>query len=228
MSTGGLLPWIGGLGLFTVLGSLSARKYGRPTLLTAMTAGLAAAGHALPWPLVLPAGFPGPFPVGALPLALALLPLCTVVEKFGQPEGHRGALFLTAGGALGALVLGWSRAAPPWTAGGWLAGSVAPETTPWIALAGLAGTLIGANTCVVVYHMTRVLGGERHPWMRMPLAILVGGLVETFVFLPLAYAGRDPLGPFLAGRASLWGLVAVAALPLGVLHRGAVGRRVAP
>lgn len=228
MTAWGLLPWLGGIGLVTVLGSLSARKYGKPALLTAFAAALTAAGHLLPWPLVLPSGFPGPFPAGALPLALALLPLCAVVEKFGQAEGHRTSLFLTAGGAMGALVLGWSRAAPPWTAGGWLAGAAAPETTPWIALAALAGTLIGANTCVVLYHMTRVFTSDRHPWLRAPVAILLGGLVETFVFLPLAFAGRDPLGPFLAGRSALWGLTALVALPLGVFHRAAGGRRMNP
>ncbi len=231
MTTTALLSWTLGIGILTLTGSLSARKYDRPNLLVALTAALVASAQPLMGRLALPfGGLPLPVHAGVLPLALSLLPLIAIVEKFAQKEGHRSTLFATIAGLTGALVAGWAAHLPapatalaPAGAAGFPPGAV--ENSPWIALSGLTGYLMGANLAVVLYHMLRVITADRKLWLRAPLAIMAGGLVETCVTLPLAYGGRDPLGPFIAGRLAVWGWVAVAAIPLAFVHRAAQGRR---
>lgn len=220
-----LLAWTLGIGVLTLTGSLSARKYNRSDLLIALTAGLAAAAQPLMARMTLPfAGRDLPVHAGLPVLALSFLPLIAIVEKFAQREGHRVALFATVAGLAGALGTGWAAGFPsPATALSAPAGAV--EHSPWIALAGLTGYLMGANLCVVLYHMLRVITSDRKLWLRAPLAVMAGGLVESCVTLPLAYGGRDPLGPFIAGRLAVWTWVALATIPLAYLHRAAQGRK---
>src|ERR1043166_3331249 len=110
----GLLLWTGGLGIISLLGSLSARKYSRGTLLIAMLCVLAASAQLLPGaPVVLLAGHGWYAAPGIIPLALSLVAICAGVEKFGQVEGHRAALFATATQALALIVPAGARRSPP-------------------------------------------------------------------------------------------------------------------
>jgi len=232
MSLPALALWIGGLGLITLLGSLSARKYNRGTLLIAMVCVLAAAAQLLPGaPVTLVAGHAWVASPGIIPLALSLIALCAVVEKFGQAEGHRAALFATVSQALALIVLAGALQFPPSTLGGEAAAFVAGEPlqlTPWLALASLTGYIMGANLCVVLYHMLRVLKGERHVWLRALFGPLTGGSVEAFVYLSLGFGGREDIAPFVLGRVAGYALVLVAGIPLLYLHRTLQGRRVNP
>lgn len=232
MSPGGLLLWTGGLGLITLLGSLSARKYGRGTLLIAMLCVLAASAQLLPGaPVTLLAGHGWVASPGIIPMALSLIALCAVVEKFGQVEGHRAALFATASQALALIILAGARAFPPSTLGGEAAAFVAGEPlqlTPWLALASLTGYLMGANLCVVLYHMLRVFKGERSVWLRALAGPWIGGCVEAFVYLSLGFGGREDIAPFVLGRIMACTGVTLLGIPLLYLHRTLQGRRVNP
>ncbi len=232
MRFGALLLWTGGLGIITLLGSLSARKYSRGTLLIAMQCVLAAAAQLLPAaPVRLLAGHDLVAAPGIIPLALSLIVLCAVVEKFGQVEGHRAALFATVGQAFALLILAGAREFPPSTLGGEAAAFVTGEPlqlTPWLALASLTGYLMGSNLCVVLYHMLRVLKGERHVWLRALTGPLIGGSVEAFVFLSLGFGGREDIAPFVLGRIAAYAFITLLGVPLLLLHRTLQGRRVNP
>jgi uncharacterized PurR-regulated membrane protein YhhQ (DUF165 family) len=232
MNPASLILWTGGLGVVTLIGSLSARKYSRGTLLIAMLCVLAASAQLLPAaPVRMLASHDLVAPPGIIPLALSFIALCAVVEKFGQVEGHRAALFATVGQAFALLILGGARQFPPSTLGGEAAAFVSGEPlqlTPWLALASLTGYLMGSNLCVVLYHMLRVLKGERHVWLRALCAPIIGGSVESFVSLSLGFGGREDIAPFVLGRISAYAGVTLLGIPLLYLHRTLQGRRVNP
>jgi uncharacterized PurR-regulated membrane protein YhhQ (DUF165 family) len=232
VNAAGLLLWTGGLGLLTLLGSLSARKYSRGTLLIAMVCVLAASAQLLPAaPVQLLADHGWVAPPGIIPLALSFIGICAVVEKFGQVEGHRAALFATVTQAFALIVLAGAREFPPSTLGGEAARFVSGEPlqlTPWLALASLTGYLMGTNLSVVLYHMLRVLKGERHVWLRAVSGPLIGGSVEAFVTLSLGFGGREDIAPFVLGRIVAYTYVTLLGIPLLYLHRVLQGRRVNP
>ncbi len=231
MNSWPVFGWIWGLCLVTILGSLSARKYDRSTHLIGLLCALAAIGQVTSYELTqLVIGYDLYIPAGVIPFALCWLLLCAIVEKFGQREGHRAVLFATASQLLTLLTLAGFKLLPP---GPSFAGTMEPSAwlqapTSWIALSSLMGFITGANLCVALYHMLRVLTGDRHVWLRGFLGPFVGGCVEASVYLPLGLAGREAIGPFLLARILAYLFMAFISVPWLYAHRAVQGRRANP
>lgn len=210
------------MGLPGLIGSLSARKYRLPTLLLVLLGSLGAVAPVASVKLVPVPGLGDAYvPAGVLLMAASYAFLIGVVERFGPSAGHRAALFATAGQATALVGLAVLTALPtgaPFADRAATLAAVVPSES-WPALAALLGFLAGANLSVVLYHMVRVFTGGRHLWLRALLAPVAGGLVETFISLPLGYAGREDLGPWLAARAAAYALAAVILLPWHPLNR---------
>lgn len=231
MNSWPFLLWIWGVCAITLFGSLAARKYSRSTHAIGLLCALAAVGQMAADRLVGLVEGRGLFvATGVIPYGICWLLLCAIVEKFGQKEGHRAALFATTGQLLVILTVSGFALLPPGPSAGAsgdvLAGWASLEL--WMRLASLMGFVTGANLCVVLYHMTRVFTSDRHLWLRGLLGPIIGGCTEAFVYLPLAFGGRESIGPLLLARILVYVVLAGCCIPWLYAHRALQGHRANP
>ncbi len=156
-------------------------------------------------------------PAGVLAYALTFLCTDVIGEVWGKKRAREvvGAGFLTLISAFGLiqLALYWP-AAVFWQ--NQEAFAAVLSTTPRIILGSLTAYMISQFTDVWIFHACKHLTQGRHLWLRNNLSTALSQLIDTLLFISIAFAGSMPLLPLIFGQ---WVVkLAIAAVDTGVVY----------
>lgn len=220
-----LMMWVVGVTSFTLLGSLYARRYERPGMLIGLYVAFVLTAQMLATKVASfdfgTISFSGP--AGILVFSVTFLLLDIVNEKFGRAVTQR--MILTAFAAQVAstffLWLGtqfdsdatWaaSRNAHEWNQ---VFGAV-----PRITLASWVAFLVSENIDAYVFDRFRKLTGERHLWLRNVVSTIPALLIDSLIFIPLAFVGTGlPILAMIKGQVAMKWLVGLVNIPFMYLN----------
>lgn len=161
----------------------------------------------------------GPFVVPSGVLAFSLTFACTdiVAEHWGRARAHQvvlaGLVALVAALALVQLALAWP-AAEFWRNGPAFASVL--DSTWRIVAASLSAYVVSQNTDIALYTWLRRATGGRHLWLRNNVSTMLSQLIDSTIFVVIAFAGVFPVGPVILGQ---WAVkLVIAALDTPVVY----------
>jgi len=168
-------------------------------------------------------------PATVLIFSITFLLTDIVNEKFGKRETQRMILIALAAqvlvGALSYVVVS-AQGAPFFTeqsAFETLLGSV-----PRIVAASMIAFYISENVDAIVYHWFRKLTKGKHLWARNVFSSAPSMLLDSVLFVTIAFYGLFPIMPVIIGLTVTKWLVGVVDIPIMYLSRWVLGTSVAP
>ncbi len=224
-----IIIWIIGITCFTLVGSLYARKYHKPDLLIGLYVTFILVSQILAAKISAFnlgfATFTGPS--GVLVFSITYLLTDIVNEKFGRRETHKMIFiaFVSQVAMLFFLWLGTSfPPAPFWTLQKtWeqIFGVV-----PRITLASWVAFLISENVDAIIYQYFKKITKGKHLWTRNVFSSIPSLLLDSLIFIPLAFAGLMPLMPLIVGQTVLKWIVGLVNIPFMYLNKAILGREI--
>ncbi len=212
-----LIFWIFGITSITLLGSWYARRYERPDLLIALYVTFILVAQILAVKISsFDLGFATFFaPAGVLVFSITYLLTDIVNEKFGRAETHR-MIFIAFVSQVAMVFFFWLGvrfpAAPFWTMQDIWAGIFG--LVPRITLASWAAFLVSENFDAYVFDWFKKLTKGRHLWSRNVLSSIPALLLDSVIFVPLAFFGLGlPLLPLITGQVVIKWLVGFLNIP---------------
>lgn len=149
-----------------------------------------------------------------------------ISELYGPRAGRIAVRIAFVGLALSVLVFWGSLKAPP--AGFWENQEAYEKTlglAPRILLGGWTSYLISQHLDVALFHKIREATEGRHLWLRNNASTLVSQLVDTVIFMTIAFGGLFPLLPAIVGQYAVKLLIAAVDTPLVYLGVKLLGQR---
>jgi len=221
-----LIFWIISVTSFTLLGSWYARKYNRADLLIGLYVTFVLVAQVLATKIsVFDLGF-GTFfgPSGVIVFSLTYLMTDIVNEKFGRKETHRMILiaFISQIAMVFFFWLGVKfQPAPFWTI---------QETwgqifnlVPRITIASWIAFLITENFDAYVFSWFKILTKGKYLWMRNTFSSIPALLLDSIIFIPLAFLGVMPILPLIIGQTAVKWLVGLVNIPFMYLNKAILG-----
>ncbi len=92
-------------------------------------------------------------------------------------------------------------------------------STPRIVIASLTAYLVASFTDREIYHWVVVRWGAK-PWLRVITSNAVSTLIDSILFITIAFAGVFPIWKLILGQYIIKMVVAVLSLPLVYVTRG--------
>ena len=224
-----IIIWIIGITSFTLTGSIYARKYNKPDLLIGLYVTFILVAQILAAKVsAFNLGFTTFYgPSGVLVFSITYLLTDIVNEKFGRRETHKMIFiaFVSQVAMLFFLWLGTSfPPAPFWTIQStWnqIFGIV-----PRITFASWISFLISENTDAVIYEYFKKITKGKHLWTRNAFSSIPSLLLDSLIFIPLAFGGVMPLLPLIVGQTVLKWIVGLTNIPFMYLNKAILGKEV--
>lgn len=229
MSLGLLVIWIAGISAFTLLGSWYARKYNRSDLLIGLYVTFVLVAQVLAAKIsAFDLGFNTYFgPSGVLVFSITYLLTDIVNEKFGRKETQK--MILIALISQVAMVLFF-----------WLGVKMTPAPfwgiqeswqqifgmVPRITLASWIAFIVTENFDAYVYSWFKRLTHGKHLWMRNAFSSIPALLLDSLIFIPIAFLGALPILPLIIGQTAIKWLVGLVNIPFMYLNRSILGKNV--
>ncbi len=163
-------------------------------------------------------------PSGVLVFSITYLLTDIVNEKFGRKETHKmiAIAFVSQVAMVFFLWLGTIfPPAPFWTLQGpWqqIFGLV-----PRITLASWIAFLISENFDAYVFHLFKRITKGNYLWMRNVFSSIPALLLDSLLFIPLAFYGVMPLLPLIIGQTAVKWLVGLVNIPFMYLNKAILG-----
>ena len=221
-----LIFWIISVTSFTLLGSWYARKYNRADLLIGLYVTFILVAQVLATKIsVFDLGF-GTFfgPSGVIVFSLTYLMTDIVNEKFGRKETQRMILiaFISQIAMVFFFWLGVKfQPAPFWTI---------QETwgqifnlVPRITIASWIAFLVTENFDAYVFSWFKILTKGKYLWMRNAFSSIPALLLDSMIFIPLAFLGVMPVLPLIIGQTAVKWLVGLVNIPFMYLNKAILG-----
>jgi uncharacterized integral membrane protein (TIGR00697 family) len=165
-------------------------------------------------------------PSGVLVFSVTFMITDIVNERFGRSATQR-MIFITFITQVVMVFLFWLGthlpAAPFWTlqpAWAEIFGLV-----PRITIASWLAFLVSENVDAIIFNWFRKLTKDRHLWLRNALSSIPSLLLDTLIFIPIAFAGQIPLLPLIVGQVTLKWIVGILNIPFMYVNRWITGRR---
>ncbi|MDO8600676.1 MAG: queuosine precursor transporter [bacterium] len=218
-----LIFWILGISSFTLLGSWYARRFERADLLIALYVTFVLVAQILAVKIsAFNLGFATFFgPSGVLVFSLTYLLTDIVNEKFGRAETHR-MIFIAFVSQVAMVFFFWLGVKFP-PAPFWMMQNEWAQIfgiVPRITFASWAAFLVSENFDAYVFAWFKRVTGGRYLWMRNAFSSLPALLLDTLIFIPLAFAGAGlPLLPLIIGQTSVKWLVGLINIPFMYVNR---------
>ncbi len=212
---------------FTLLGSWYARKYNKPDLLIALYVTFVLVAQVLAVKIsVFNLGFATFYgPSGVLVFSLTYLMTDIVNEKFGRKETHKMILiaFVSQIAMVFFFWLGVNfQPAPFWTL------QVSWEQiftlVPRITFASWIAFMITENFDAYVYSWFKKLTKGKYLWMRNVFSSIPALLLDSLIFIPLAFLGVMPILPLIIGQTAVKWLVGFINIPFMYLNKAILGK----
>jgi hypothetical protein len=224
-----LIFWIIGITSFTLLGSWYVKKYNSPDLLIGLYVTFILVAQILASKIaVYDLGFKDFFgPSGVLVFPITYLLTDIVNERFGRKETQK--MILIAFVSQLAMVFFF-----------WLGVNLPPASfwamqgeweqifyfVPRITLASWVAFIITENFDAYVYSWFKKLTHNRHLWMRNVFSSLPALLLDSIIFIPLAFLGSMPLWPLIVGQTAVKWLVGIINVPFMYMNKAIIGKNV--
>lgn len=226
MSLALLILWIMGITSFTLLGSWYARKYNKSDLLIGLYVTFVLVAQVLAAKIsVFDLGFSTFFgPSGVLVFSITYLLTDIVNEKFGRKETQKMILIAFVS-QIAMVFFFWLGVkftpAPFWTI---------QETweqifnlVPRITLASWIAFIITENFDAYAYSLFKKITKGKHLWMRNVFSSIPALLLDSMIFIPIAFFGVMPVLPLIIGQTAVKWLVGLVNIPFMYLNKAILG-----
>ncbi|KKQ47860.1 MAG: Conserved hypothetical integral membrane protein [Candidatus Woesebacteria bacterium GW2011_GWC1_38_13] len=216
-----------GITSFTLIGSWYAKRYKKPDLLIALYVTFILVAQILAAKVsAFNLGFKEFYgPSGVLVFSITYLLTDIVNEKFGRKETHKmvAIAFVTQIAMVFFIWLGTIfPAAPFWTLqSSWqqIFGLV-----PRITLASWVAFLISENFDAYMFYLFKKITKGKHLWMRNVFSSIPALLLDSLIFIPIAFLGVMPLLPLIVGQTAVKWLVGLINIPFMYLNKAMLGK----
>lgn len=101
-------------------------------------------------------------------------------------------------------------------------------SVPRIVVASIIAFYVSENFDAIVYHWFRKLTGGKHLWMRNVFSSAPSMLLDSVLFVTIAFYGLFPIMPVIIGLTVTKWMVGVIDIPIMYLSRWVLGTSVAP
>jgi len=217
-----VIVWAIIITLFAVGGAYYARKYGRPdALIAAFVTLVIIANISAAKTITFDLGFATFFaPGGVLVFAVTFLLTDMVNERFGRQETQRMIyLALLSQVALVAFTYLVIHATPAPFFTNQTAFEAVLSSVPRIALAGLITFLVSETLDAYLFQWFKALTQGEHLWVRNAFSSLPAMLVDSALFVTLAFYGVMPILPLIIGLTVVKWVVGIIDIPFMYLSR---------
>lgn len=194
-----------------------ARRSGRPDALTALYVTLVLVSNLVAAKIV---GFNFLITTLYAPAATVFFSVTFLVsdiinERFGRAEAQRAIIMATLAQVvfIACTYIALAATPAPFFAGQ-NAFEVVLEAVPRIALASLITFLVSESLDAYLYSWFRQLTEGRHLWMRYAFSSLPAMLIDSMLFVVLAFAGVQPVIPLIIGLTVIKYLVGLVNAPM--------------
>ncbi|MDO8495636.1 MAG: queuosine precursor transporter [bacterium] len=220
--------WIIIISAFVLLGAWYARRHNRPDALTALYVTLVVfANIAASKTIAFDFGFTTFFtPAAVLIFSVTFLLTDIVNEKFGKKETQRMiliALFAQIALVLFSYLILKAPSAPFFQ--NQAAFEAVLGTVPRIVLASLIAFYVSENLDAHLFHWIKKLTGGKHLWMRNAFSSLPSMVVDSIIFVTIAFYGLMPIMPLIIGLSVVKWLVGIIDIPFMYLSRAILGKQ---
>lgn len=216
------LFWVFLVSAFTVFGAWYAKKFGKPDALIGLYVAFILFSNIAAVKIAsFDLGFAQFFaPAVVVIFSVTFLITDIVNEKFGRKETQKMILIAfvsqVAVTAFSWIVLSLPPA-PFWQ------GQVALEgifgLVPRIMLASWVAFLVSENLDAYIFDWFKKKTGEKHLWARNAFSSIPSMVVDSVLFVSIAFFGVAPILPLIIGQTAIKWLVAVANIPFMYLNR---------
>jgi len=214
--------WIIVVSSFALLAAYYAKRANRPDAIIALYVTLVIfANLTAIKPISFNLGFTSVFaPAAVLIFAVTFLLTDVVNEKFGRKETQKMiliALLCQIAVSLFSVLIVRSTPAP------FFAGQTAISTVltglPRVIIASLIAFYLSETADAYIFAWFKKLTGGKHLWMRNVLSSLPAMLLDSIIFISLAFYGQMPLIPLILGQTAIKWLVGVIDVPFMYVSR---------
>jgi hypothetical protein len=221
-----LIVWIAGITSFTLLGSWYARKYNKPDLLIGLYVTFVLVAQILAVKIsTFNLGFTTFYgPSGVLVFSITYLLTDIVNEKFGRKETQKMILiaFISQVAMVFFFWLGNQfQPAPFWTMQA--AWENIFNMVPRITIASWIAFLISENFDAYIYSWFRRVTNNKNLWARNAFSSIPALLLDSLIFIPIAFLGVMPLLPLIIGQTAVKWLVGLINIPFMYLNKYILG-----
>ncbi len=219
--------WIIIVSSFTLLAAFYAKRSGRPDALVALYVTLVlfaniAASKTVGFNL----GFTTIFaPATVIIFAVTFLLAGIVNERFGKKEVQRMiliAVFCQIAVILFSVLILKATPAPFFS--NQPAFDAVLGLVPRIVIASLAAFFISENTDAYLFHGLRKLTNNKHLWIRGAFSSLPAMIIDSCIFITLAFYGIMPIIPLIIGQTIIKWLIGIVDIPFMYLARRILGK----
>ena len=224
-----LLIWIIGITSFTLLGSWYAKKYNKPDLLISLYVTFILVAQILAAKIsMFDLGFQKFFgPSGVLVFSITYLLTDIVNEKFGRKETFKMVTIAFVSQVAMVFFIWLGTIFPP--APFWNLQEAWQQIfglVPRITLASWIAFLISENFDAYMFHLFKIATKGKYLWMRNVFSSIPALLLDSLIFIPLAFFGIMPLIPLIIGQTAVKWLVGLVNIPFMYLNKAMLGKTV--
>jgi len=221
--------WIVIVSVFGVLGAWYARRYNRPDALIGFYVTLVIFSNiAVSKTIAFNFGFTQIFaPATVLIFSVTFLLTDIVNERFGKKETQRMiliALLAQIGLILFSYLVLKAQGAPFFQ--NQSAFEALLSNVPRIVVASLIAFYISENVDAYLFHWFRKLTGGKYLWVRNVLSSIPSMLLDSVLFITLAFYGIMPIIPLIIGLSVTKWLVGIIDIPFMYLSRAVLGKQI--
>jgi len=217
-----LLLWIIIVTSFTLIGSWYARKYNKSDLLIGFYVTFILVAQILAAKIsVFDLGFKTFFgPSGVIVFSVTYLLTDIVNEKFGKKETQK-MIWIAFASQVAMVIFFWLgmrlQPAPFWTLQtSW---EQIFNLVPRITFASWIAFLVSENFDVYVYSWFKKLTDGKHLWARNVFSSIPALLLDSLIFIPIAFLGIVPVWPLVVGQTAIKWLVGLINVPFMYLNK---------
>jgi queuosine precursor transporter len=223
-----LIAWIAGITSFTLLGSWYAKKYNKPDLLIGLYVTFVLVAQILAVKIsVFDLGFTKFFgPSGVLVFSITYLLTDIVNEKFGRKETHKMILIAFVSQVAMVFFLWLGVMFPP--APFWTLQSVWEQIfgmVPRIMVASWIAFLVSENFDAMMYDLFKKITKGKYLWTRNVFSSIPALLLDSLIFIPLAFLGTMPIMPLIIGQTAVKWVVGFINIPFMYLNKAILDYR---
>ncbi len=139
-------------------------------------------------------------------------------DTIGEIWGEKRAKFVVAGGfaalscalILILLSISWQKA-PFWQGGD--AYNQILGSTPRIIIASFVAYIVSQSNDVWLFHFLKNVTRKRHLWLRNNFSTMISQLIDTLIFITIAFYGVAPIGQMILGQWLIKCMIALADTP---------------
>ena len=222
-----LILWIVGITSFTLLGSWYARKYNKADLLIGLYVTFVLFAQVLAVKIsAFDLGFKTFFgPSGVLVFSITYLLTDIVNEKFGRKETQKMILIAFVS-QIAMVFFFWIgvrlQPAPFWTIQStW---EQIFNLVPRITIASWIAFIITENFDAYVFSWFKKITKGKHLWTRNAFSSIPALLLDSLIFIPIAFLGVMPISPLIIGQTAVKWLVGLVNVPFMYLNKAILSK----